>query len=80
MKEDILEVKDSGEAVSMMEPLLIAVGSKHRGVFNDIALDLATFAARFRERTKRYITKFTMFHDQAGSRRSQRIQSTAGQR
>ncbi|MEE8343634.1 MAG: Fic family protein [Gammaproteobacteria bacterium] len=55
MKEDILEAKDIGEAVSMMEPLLISVGSKHRGVLNDLALDLATFAARFRGSLPKHI-------------------------
>jgi len=47
MKEDILEVIDREEAVSMMEPLMISGTSKHRGPLNDLALELAAQSARF---------------------------------
>ncbi len=39
---------DRCEAVSMMEPLLITEGSRHRAGLNDLALDLASRAAGFR--------------------------------
>ena len=48
MEEDIIEAIDRNEAVSMMEPLLISAGSKHRNALSDLALELATHSARFR--------------------------------
>jgi Fic family protein len=54
MKEDILEVIDGEEAVSMMEPLLISGTSKHRGPLSDLALELAAQSARFRGSLPRY--------------------------
>lgn len=47
MEEDILEVIDRNEAVSMIEPLLISGGSKYRSALGDLALELATHSARF---------------------------------
>lgn len=32
--------EDRGELVSLMEPLLIGHGSRHRGALTDLALDL----------------------------------------
>jgi len=48
MKEDIIRVIGRDEAVSIMEPLLISAGSKHRSELSDLALELATHSARFR--------------------------------
>ncbi len=48
IEADIEVVKDRGETVSLMEPLLIAEGSKHRSVLIDLALDLAQKSAGFR--------------------------------
>jgi Fic family protein len=39
---------DRGEAVSLMEPLLIGDGSRHRGEITDLALELTQKAAGFR--------------------------------
>jgi len=47
-KEDIKAVKDRGEAVSMMEPLLIGDGSRRRAGLTDLALELAQKSAGFR--------------------------------
>src|SRR5579863_8621104 len=47
MKEDI-EGQDRGEIVSLMEPLLISEGSRHRGALTDLALDLTQKSAGFR--------------------------------
>ena len=47
-KKDIEAVKDRGEAVSMMEPLLIAEGSPYRAVLTDLTLELAQKSAAFR--------------------------------
>ena len=55
MKEDIIKVIDRGEAVSMIEPLLISGTSEHRAHLNDLALDLATHAARFRGSLPKYV-------------------------
>jgi Fic family protein len=55
MKEDILEVIDRDEAVSMMEPLLISSTSKHRGPLNDLALELAAQSARLRGSLPKYV-------------------------
>lgn len=54
MKEDILEVIDREEAVSMMEPLMISGTSKHRGLLSDLALELAAQSARFRGSLPKY--------------------------
>ena len=54
MKEDILEVIDREEAVSMMEPLMISGTSKHRGPLSDLALELAAQSARFRGSLPKY--------------------------
>jgi Fic family protein len=48
LEADIKADKDQGEAVSTMEPLLIAEGSKHRSSLTDLALDLAQKSAGFR--------------------------------
>jgi Fic family protein len=45
---DIEAVNDLGETVSMMEPLLIGEGSRHRAALNDLALELAQKSAGFR--------------------------------
>jgi len=48
IKADIEAAKDRGETVSMMEPLLIGEGSRHRAALNDLALELAQKSAGFR--------------------------------
>ena len=48
MKPDIESVKDRGEAVSMMEPLLISSTSKHRTRLSDLAVELTAHSAGFR--------------------------------
>jgi hypothetical protein len=48
MKADIKPVKDRGEVVSLMEPLLISDGSRHRAALTDLALELAQKSAGFR--------------------------------
>ena len=45
---DISAAKDSGEAVSMMEPLLISEGSRQREALIDLAVELAARSAGFR--------------------------------
>jgi hypothetical protein len=47
-KADILEAQDRGEAISLMQPLLIADDSRHRGGLLDLAVELAGKAAGFR--------------------------------
>jgi Fic family protein len=47
MKADIKE-QDRGEIVSLMEPLLIGDGSRHRGALTDLALDLTQKSVGFR--------------------------------
>jgi len=47
MKADI-QTEDRGERVSLMEPLLIAEGSRHRGPLTKLALDFAQKSAGFR--------------------------------
>lgn len=54
MKEDILEVIDREEAVTIMEPLLISGTSKHRGPLSDLALELAAQSARFKGSLPKY--------------------------
>lgn len=46
-KADIIAA-DRGELPSLMEPLLIAGGSRYRGLLSDLALDLAQKSAGFR--------------------------------
>src|SRR5690348_7210086 len=48
IKEDIKAAKDRGELVSLMEPLLIGEGSRHRGALTDLALELAQKSSGFR--------------------------------
>ncbi len=48
MEEDISEVIDRDETVSLMEPLLISDTSTHRGSLSDLALELAAQSARLR--------------------------------
>jgi Fic family protein len=48
IKADIEEVADRGESVTMMEPLLIEGGSRHRAALTDLAVDLAAKSAGFR--------------------------------
>jgi Fic family protein len=47
-KPDITAVKDREESVSLMEPLLISVSSRHRTGLQDVAIELAAKAAGFR--------------------------------
>jgi Fic family protein len=47
MEADI-KTADRGELVSVMEPLLIGDGSRHRGALTDLALDLTQKSAGFR--------------------------------
>src|SRR5271166_2296326 len=47
MKADVTG-QDRGEIVSLMEPLLIGDGSRHRGALTDLALDLTQKSAGFR--------------------------------
>ncbi len=46
--ESAIEAADRGELVSLMEPLTIVEGSRHRFALNDLALELAQKAAGFR--------------------------------
>ncbi|MGH8225199.1 MAG: Fic family protein, partial [Gammaproteobacteria bacterium] len=48
LKAAVKPVKDRGETVSLMEPLLIGKHSRHRSVLTDLALDLAQKSAGFR--------------------------------
>ena len=48
IEEDIKAAKDRGELVSLMEPLLIGEGSRHRGALTDLALELAQKSSGFR--------------------------------
>ena len=54
MEEDISEVIERDEAVSLMEPLLISGTSKHRGPLSDLALELAAQSARLRGSLPKY--------------------------
>src|ERR1035438_5766133 len=47
MEADI-KAEDRGESPSLMEPLLIGDGSRHRGALTDLALDLTRKSAGFR--------------------------------
>jgi len=48
MKAVVTPLKDRGEPVGLMEPLLIGEGSRHRPDLTDLALDLAQKCAGFR--------------------------------
>jgi Fic family protein len=48
IEADILAVIDRGEALALMEPLLIAEGSPHRGALTDLAFEVASRSAGFR--------------------------------
>ena len=48
MKADIEEVVDRGEAVALMEPMLVGEGSPHRPGLSDLAVELAGASAGFR--------------------------------
>jgi len=45
---DIKAAVDRGELVSLMEPLLVGEGSRHRGALTDLALELAQKSTGFR--------------------------------
>src|SRR5438105_1822912 len=48
IKAAIKPVEDRGESIALMEPLLIADGSRHRSALTDLALELAQKSAGFR--------------------------------
>lgn len=48
MEADITAVTNGGETVALMEPMLIAQGSRHRGDLIDLAVELAAASAGFR--------------------------------
>jgi len=48
IEADISAVLDRGEALALMEPLLIAEGSLHRGALTDLAVEVAARSAGFR--------------------------------
>ena len=48
IKPDIRAVINHGEAPSLMEPLVISEGSRHRGGLTDLSLELAARSAGFR--------------------------------
>jgi Fic family protein len=48
IEEDKKAAEDRGELVSLMEPLLIGEGSRHRGALTDLALELAQKSSGFR--------------------------------
>jgi Fic family protein len=48
MEADIKAAEDRGEPISLMEPLLIGEGSRHRAILTDLALELAQRSAGFR--------------------------------
>ena len=48
VKADIKAAEDRGELVPLMEPLLLAEGSRHRPGLTDLALDLAQKSSGFR--------------------------------
>ena len=48
IEADIKTAEDRGETVSLMEPILIGDGSRHRAELTDLALDLAQKSAGFR--------------------------------
>ena len=48
IKPDIRAVVDRGEAPTLMDPLVIPEGSRHRGELTDLSLELAARSAGFR--------------------------------
>ncbi|MEO6162596.1 MAG: Fic family protein, partial [Candidatus Binatia bacterium] len=48
MEADISAVTDGGESVALMEPMVIAEGSRHRGNLSDFAVEVAARSAGFR--------------------------------
>src|SRR5580700_5635479 len=48
IKPDTRAVVDRGEATTLMEPLVIPEGSRHRGELTDLTLELAARSAGFR--------------------------------
>jgi Fic family protein len=48
IEADISAVMDRNETVALMEPLLIAEGSRHRGELTDLAIEVAARSAGFR--------------------------------
>ena len=48
MKQDKKDNIDKGEHVTVMEPLLISSGTKHRGELSDLAVELAAHSSGFR--------------------------------
>jgi Fic family protein len=48
IKGDTKAAEDRSEPISVMEPLLIGEGSRHRGALTDLALDLAQKSSGFR--------------------------------
>ena len=48
MEADISAVTDGGETVALMEPMVIAGGSRHRGDLTDLAVEVAARSAGFR--------------------------------
>ena len=48
LQPDIKAAEDRGEPISLMEPLLISEGSRHRAGLTDLALELAQKSAGFR--------------------------------
>jgi Fic family protein len=48
MEADIKAVKNRGESIALMEPLVIGEGSRHRAALTDLALELAQKSAGFR--------------------------------
>ena len=48
IKPDIIAVVDRGDTVTLMEPLVIPEGSRHRGELTDLTLELAARSAGFR--------------------------------
>ncbi len=48
IETDIQAAEDRGEVVSLMEPLVLREGSRHRGALTDLALELAQKSAGFR--------------------------------
>ena len=48
IETDIKAAEDRGEQVSLMEPLVIEEGSRHRAELSDLALELAQKSAGFR--------------------------------
>ncbi|HMF51029.1 MAG TPA: Fic family protein [Candidatus Saccharimonadales bacterium] len=48
MEADISAAADGGEPVALMEPMVIAEGSRHRGALTDLAVEVAARSAGFR--------------------------------